>query len=71
MNKTCLQGILKAELRRPDSFVGVATAALNITALQHPSGAEIPVPASCSRGQQLDQAALSLASLAFTTQENR
>lgn len=71
MNKTCLWGILKAEARRPDSFVGVATAALNITALQHPSGAEIqPAPASCSRGQQLE-AALRLTGLAFASHENR
>jgi len=38
MNKTCPCGILKAESRRLDSFVGAATAALNISALQHPPG---------------------------------
>lgn len=57
MNKTCLGGILKAESRRPDSFAGVATAAVNISIRQHPSGAEIqPVPASCNQEQQLETA---------------
>lgn len=64
MNKTCLWGILKAELRRPNIFVGVATAALNITTLEHPSVLR------CNQGLQLETA-LRLYLPPFATREKR